>query len=53
MSLRNYFKRRDGLPDPKGSLSRQLSSEVIAQANKEVEKALSAAGDKKHGPYIK
>ena len=46
MSLRHYFKPRDGLPDPKGSLSRQLSSEAITQANREVEKALSAAGDK-------
>ncbi len=53
MSLRQYLKPRDGLPDPKGSLSRQLSSETIAQANKEVEKALNAAGDKKRGPYRK
>lgn len=54
MSLRQYFKARDGLPDPKGSLSSNLSSRAIATANKEVEAALKARSKgKKRGPYQK
>ena len=52
MSVRQYFKPRDGLPDPKGSLSTSMSSLVIASANREVEKALEAVS-KKRGPYRK
>ena len=52
MSIRQYFKPRDGLPDPKGSLSTSMSSLVIASANREVEKALEAVS-KKRGPYRK
>ena len=36
MSIRSFFKRKDGLPDPKGSLSTCLYSQAIALANKEV-----------------
>ena len=44
MSIRSFFKRKDGLPDPKGSLSTCLSSQAIALANKEVEKVTSEKG---------
>ena len=50
MSIRDYFKPKDGLPDPKGSLSRTLPSQAIALANKEVEKAIDEkGGTKKRG----
>ena len=35
--IRSFFKPKDGLLDPKGSLSSTLPSKVIALANKEVE----------------
>ena len=38
-SIRDYFSVRDGLPDPNGSLSSQVSSRAIVLANKEVEKS--------------
>ena len=44
MSIQSFFKRMDGLPDPKGSLSTCLSSQAIALANKEVEKVTSEKG---------
>ena len=44
MSIRSFFKQKDGLPDPKGSLSTCLSSQAIALANKEVEKVTSEKG---------
>ena len=47
MSIRSYFKPKDGLPDPKGSLSSILPSQAIALANKEVEKVISEKGDTK------
>ena len=37
MLIRQYFKPRDGLPDPKGPLCNSLASNAIAMANKEVE----------------
>ena len=55
MSLRQYFKSRDGLPDPKGSLSSRLPSLAIASANREVQKVLEKSQNpaKKRGPYKK
>ncbi len=50
MSIRSFFKPKDGLPDPKGSLSACLPSQAIALANKEVEKARNEEG-KKRGQY--
>lgn len=53
-SIRDYFSVRDGLPDPKGSLSSQVSSRAIALANKEVEKVLQEKGNsekRKRGKY--
>ena len=39
MSLRKYFKPKDSLPDPKGSLSKNISS----SANLEVAKAMESS----------
>ena len=47
MSILSYFKPKDGLSDPKGSLSSILPSQAIALANKEVEKVISEKGDTK------
>ena len=41
MSLLKYFTRRDGLSDPRGSLSNSVPSRAIAVANREVEKELA------------
>ena len=49
MSIRQYFKPRDGLPDPRGPLCNSLASNAIAMANKEVEKEI--AKKKKRGQY--
>ena len=54
MSIRQYFKPRDGLPDPQGCLSSAIPSHAIALANKEVERAMSeeaAKVGKKRGKY--
>ena len=40
MSLRQYFKARDGVPNPKGSLSSRPPSSAIASVNREVTKAI-------------
>ena len=52
MALLRYLKPRDGLPDPRGSLSSSMPSQAIAQANCEVQEAIQS--DKgKRGPYKK
>ena len=38
-----YFKPRDGLPDPNGSLSASLPTQAIAAVNREVERTIDAA----------
>ena len=54
MSLRQYFRPREGLPDPKGPLASSVSSRAIAAANREVEAVLSAENkEKKRGSYQK
>ena len=55
MSLLHYFKKKDGLPDPKGPLSQSLSSRAISAANSEVAKVLSdsSSGSKECGEYKK
>ena len=50
MSLLQYFKPRDGLPDPRGPLSNSVASNAIAMANREVEKEI-AKTKKKRGQY--
>ena len=56
MSLYKYFKRVDisaSLPDPKGPLSDQIPTASIAEANKEVLKAVAEVKEpEKKGPYI-
>jgi hypothetical protein len=54
MSLRQYFKTANQLPDPKGPLSNSLSSSAITLANREVlEAAATAKKSKKRGSYTK
>ena len=50
MSIQRYFKRKDGLPDPKGSLARAIPSHAIASANLEV-RNISRQENPKRGPY--
>ena len=52
MSLRRYLRPKDGLPNPRGSLSSSMSSIAIAQANKEVQEILKPK-EKKRGKYNK
>ena len=37
MALLKYLRPKDGLPDPKGSLSLSMPSQAIAEANRQVE----------------
>ena len=54
MALLKYLKaNKDGLPDPKGSLSGTIPSRAIAQANWEVQQILSHENGGKRGPYKK
>ena len=41
MALVWYMKPIDGLPDPRGSLSRSISIQVITEVNREVQKAMA------------
>ena len=41
MSIRRFFKPKNGLPDPKGSLSASLPLQAIALANKEVQNVVN------------
>ena len=52
MSIRSYFKPKDGLPDLRGSLSSCLPSQAIPLANKEVEKVTSDTG-KQRGQEVR
>ena len=40
MTLYKYFKKKDCLPDPRGSLSLAITPRVIASVNQEVEQEL-------------
>ena len=53
MSIRRFFRPKDGLPDPRGSLSLSVPSEVIALANREVKRFLASETEtgKKRGQY--
>ena len=57
MSILRYFKPKDSLPDPKGSLSASMSSEAIASANgeDEVREAMASYEDASftHGVFMK
>ena len=50
MALLRYMKPSRGLPDPKSLLSASVPLQVIAEANKEVQKVMQAT---KRGPYLK
>ena len=55
-SLLRYLKHRNGLPDPRGSLSNSVSSRAISRANDEVEAELERQkkeNGKKRGPYYR
>ena len=54
MSIRNYFRPSNRLPEPNGSISLHVPSQAIALANKEVEKVLkegSGVDRTKRGKY--
>ena len=52
MALLKYLKAsKDGLPDPKGSLSSPIPTQAIAEASREVKQLLSHANGGKQGPY--
>ena len=51
MLMLNYLKSKDGLRDPKDSLSQCLSSRAIAAANSEVAKEIGGSATKKRGEY--
>ena len=53
MSILNYFRPKDGLPDPKGLLSQGVSSRAIATANSEVVKVTGGSAAKRRGEYSK
>ena len=53
MSILRYFKPKDGLSDPTGALSTSVPSAAIAQANREVQKAVTSSDKQKRGPYTK
>ena len=53
MALLRYLKPVDGLPDPRGSLSSSIPTQAIAEANKEVQKAILSEAGGKRGAYQK
>ena len=50
MALLRWLQPRNGLPDPRGSLSSSIPSQAIAAANREVE-AIRTASSGKRAPY--
>ena len=50
MSLLRYLKQKDGLPDPKASLTSKVPTGAIVRANRKVE-AEMVEQKKKRGPY--
>ena len=51
MALLWYLKPIGCAPDPRGSLSRSIPSQAIAEANKQVERVLAEGSNR--GPYTK
>ena len=51
MALLRYLQSKDGLPDPRGTLSSSIPSPAIAAANREIRKV--SEEQKKRGQYIK
>ena len=52
MSIRTYFKPKDGLPNPKGPVSQSIPSQPIALANIEVSAKATRDKSKKRLPSI-
>jgi len=52
MALLKWLQPRNGLPDPRGSLSSSISSQAIAAANQEVEEAIRIASSGKQAVYV-
>ena len=50
MALLRWLQPRNGLPDPRGSLSSSIPSQAIAAANREVEEAIRTASSGKRAP---
>ena len=54
MSLLKYFRRKQCVPDPDGSLSTSISPRAICLENREVQEELRKDKNrKKSGPYTK
>ena len=53
MSILNHFKPKDGLPDLKGPLYKNLSSQAISAASSKVAKVIGSSATKKHAKYNK
>ena len=54
MSLLKYFRCKQRVPDPDGSLSTSISPRAISLANREVQEELRKDKNrKKRGPYTK
>jgi len=52
MALLKWLQSRNGLPDPRGSLSSSISSQAIATANQEVEEAIHTASSGEQAVYV-
>ena len=54
MSLLKYFRCKQRLPDPDGSLSTSISPRAISLANREMQEGLRKDKNRnKRGPYTK
>ena len=56
MSILQFFRPKDGLPNPGGSLSRDVPREAIRAANIEVAEAITQArkkANKRRGHYYR
>jgi len=51
MALLRWLQPRNGLPDPRGSLSSSIPSQAIAAANREVEEAICTTSSGKCAAY--
>ena len=52
MALLKYLRNKDGLPDPRGSLSAVIPARMISIANEAVHEEIEASSSKKcRGPY--
>ena len=49
--LHQYFQPRNGIPDPKRSISSIIPSQVVAQANQEAVMDATQSTMSKRGPY--